>query len=135
MGYVGFAFVDVARLVSKAKALVRIFSYSTLLMGELMNIQEKVGLTRTKPVKANKTRWNSVFDMLTWIISNKKAIQTFDISNTDVLTRAQLPEGSRYGDAQMSGADWGILSMFVRYKCRNCSWKMCYRKCFGACLS
>ena len=126
---------SIACNVSKAKALVAIFSFSTLLISELMNIQEKLGLARNKPVKANKTRWNSVFDMLTWLISNKKAIQTFDITCSEVLTRAQLPEGSRYGEAQMSGEDWGVLSMLVRYKCRNCSWKMFCRECFGAFLS
>ena len=116
MGYVDY--VGVVPFLSKAKGLVAMFSFSVLLVGELMNIQDRLEMPRCKPVKPNKTRWNSTFDMITWLLVNKLVVQTFDIGCDEILRRAQLPPGSRYGDCQMLAPDWDLLSQLVRGKSR-----------------
>jgi hypothetical protein len=103
----------VVPILNKVKGLMRIFSHSVLLVNELMNIQEKHGMRRRKPIKANATRWNSSYDMLEYAIENILPIQAFDINCSEVLSRAQLPAGTRYGDCILSSDDWDAICMLV----------------------
>ena len=101
--------------MKKTRGISAHFRRSTTGCRLLSKIQAELGVPVTVPIRDKDVRWNSTHDSWSWFVRNREALSLYNTRRKgEAENVVDNPDGTCYGDHQLSDGDWELIVQWVR---------------------